>query len=359
MRFLPIYQGRYIGKIFSLVRNRLALVPAGFFFLYWILPLLLTAIPVNCSEVGGGAYTNCVVSRATSYLVDFVHLMFAITASLLAFFVYRFVLRVHIVVSEMATPDVEDVGRKHLVAAYKDLSSLPFRKTVTTLVFCVAIWFFAVFWHRTLNMEFSFWWGNIRNGVSGLYYCFAITIFVFLAAQYLFFVGCIGTFLIGYSRKAFSILPFHYDGVSGMSRVAKLVFDIWVQGAFMAACTLIVFYSNYLGIVDSWAVWSLAAIVVVVLPTASVLPVIILVMEGRNQKRKYASKVIQENFDVSPWDKTSFDPSRIKDFIEVRNNLSQVQIFPFRAWKILAIGAFNALQLYISVVTILEGVPSI
>ena len=353
--FPAIYKGKYIYHMYQLIGNRLSAVPIIFFLIYWVMPLLLLLIPLDCPLTNIKQYQNCIVPRAELYVRDYVHFAFAISATAMSFFAYSFLLCLHVFISNLAKMRSSLSKRDSVLSSYGKLTNIPFRFTSIIFSFALAIMTFIMFWNRVNDSTFYFWWGNSKYGIAGYYFSIIVSGFVFIAIQYFILIACIGAYLLHFARNFLLIYPCHSDGAAGLSSAGRILLGIWQQTALVAICILIVFSSNYLGIVENWVVWGLAAIAVLAIPFTAIVPFIFLVSKASRQKKAYTKKVLNLAFPLNTKTMTSIDKVKIIEFHELSNVLNKINIMPIKGWRIIGIGFFNLIQLYISFDTIVKG----
>jgi hypothetical protein len=345
--FPPVYKSRYIHFVFN-AKSSAYLVPLNFFLIYWVAPLLIILIPVNCRLGLAGAYTACVSEGVSLYLTDYIHFAFASTSTILTLSAYAFLYRLSLDVSNLAMMRKSSISKQDLIAKYKIYTGLPFRTLPIFIAGLIALMVAIVFINRFESDAYHEWWGNKRYGVAGLYYTLAIAMFVFLAVQYFIMILGVGIYLVYFSRKCLLIAPYHSDGFSGLSNAEHILVGIWRQAALIGACMLIVFYSNYLNIVDDAAIWALAAVSVVTIPFVAVVPFLALLFSAQAQKIEYKKRVLLEAFPRNTWGNSELSKSKLLEFAELSKVLSEINIVPLRAWKVAAIGLVNIVQLYVS-----------
>ena len=202
------------------------------------------------------------------------------------------------------------------------------------------------------ELDYSHWWGNIKNGVSGLAYISIAATFTFFAIKYLISLASVSIFLARYFIRHMRILPYDPDGMSGLSSAGVLIVRIWRQAALLAICLFLVFSTNYLDISDHWVVWLLASLVICILPFAALVPFAFLALEAIRQKKLFRVKVLRSLISKVQGD---FDPLVAIRHTEVSEAIDKLVVLPIKGWRFLTIAILNSVQLYVSVDAIWKG----
>ena len=352
--FPAIYREHYIAFVFLRVGNRPLLAALTFFSFYWAIPFVATLVPVLCGNRDSAELFTCIKGRALQYLVDPVHLAFSIVASIIVFFAYQFVMDFHIQISRLALTRGKSSTRETLLCEYRNTLNAPFHGLSLLAYLCVAVATTLLFWDRIFDLEYSHWWGNIQNGISGLAYISIMAMFTFFATKYLFFLTSASIFLVRYFARHMQILPYDPDGMSGLSSAGVVIIRIWRQAALLAVCLYLVFSTNYLDISHHWVVWLLASLVICILPFAALVPFAFLALEAIRQKRLFRGKILRS---LNPKVHRGFDPLMAVRHAEVSEAIDKLVVLPIKGWRFLAIASLNLIQLYVSVDAIWKGLP--
>lgn len=352
--FPAIYREHYIAFVFLRVGNRPLVAALTFFSFYWAMPFVATLVPVLCGNRDSADLLTCIKGRALQYFFDPVHLAFSIVASIIVLFAYQFVMDFHIQISRLALTRGKSSTKETILREYRNTINAPFHALSLLACLCVAAATTLLFWDRIFELEYSYWWGNIQNGISGLAYISIAAIFTFFAIKYFVFLVSASIFLARYFVSYMRILPYDPDGMSGLSSAGVVIIRIWRQAALLAVCLYLVFSTNYLDISHHWVVWLLASLVICTLPFAALVPFVFLALEAMRQKRLFRGKILRS---LNPKVHGDFDPLMAVRYAEVSEAIDKLVVLPIKGWRFLAIAILNSIQLYVSVDAIWKGLP--
>ena len=337
----PLHSRSYLRYVIAPFRERKTIAVLLTFIVYWAVPGLLVLF--------SGACTADLFPPTNLYLADFVHAMFTAVALFLLILVLRFASSVDAILSEMKSAMyLEKIGDEGFNSNLRLYQSIPF--SVPAILFCVAIgvWVAELFIGRVFDADFAQWWGHYTYGIAGFYYAIIIGPLSFLAAQYFILIFCIFLFFVRIVLPVIKIRPFHPDGRSGLSVFERFLFYMYLQTLVTGLGVLLVFWSNYLGIVNSWVIWIVAAFAIISLPLASVVPTVALVLRVMQEKQIYCEKVLKDQFPEAPEVTDRPSGERIVSYFDVRDSLNKIIVSPFSGVRVAILAFLNATQLIAS-----------
>lgn len=347
-RIFSIYKGRYVAPIFKTFGRSFYLPPLVFLVLYWLLPLIALAVQ---GFMEGGDLGLKVLHM---YIYDEVHLAFAINSAVIIYFAYRFVRLLEFRMRDIIRNSPGSRVPNEVIGSFKSFSQFPFGMISITAASSLSAACLFLLVHRTLAPEYSDWWGSSAFGYAGIIYSAVASTFVFLFVKYCSLLGAVSAFLVWFTAANLRLRPLNADGTSGLGRFASMMISIWAQTILLSLTLLIIVQTNYLGLADSFAVWLLAGIIVLVAPFAAILPFATVVSRARRLKKELIIRLLRDRF-AGNLTNTQVSTKEVLEFLETKKSLQELDVFPFLSFKFFAVVGFNLVQLYLAVAAIVTG----
>lgn len=192
---------------------------------------------------------------------------------------------------------IDDESYKSLIHQIENkYNSLIFK----IISFLIAIGVFLTFILMVYNKSFSFWWGSIVNGISGIYLSIIVSIIVY----YMTFLGFIILITIWafYKTMQYPVIlrPFHPDKCNGFKTFGDLILIIYIFTFGVALLIADVYYFKYFGLEKSIIVNVGILIYFLCIPILLIAPALTISRNVRQEKLKYLYQLedkLQDRFD--------------------------------------------------------------
>jgi hypothetical protein len=309
--------------------------------------------------------TSSLGKTTLAYLEDYTHLIFGITISiagtLCIYILYRIPESIDKLVNEGVLKASHEEIQKHYMMNRKIANSI-FPKIISFIAMALTgIMFFRFYY----SSQYDYWWGNMYNGYTTIYFVFVEMLMVYYGTQVIFLFIVYSKFL--YNILFFGISPklFHYDNSNGLSALGNMIVLKWFVAIFIILCVFIVLFYGYLGLENSFLTKLLIGIFSLTIPIIAVLPLnrsLSEISKAKEEKLKVFGSILNDDLNKIETYAAHEDMDKAKanvnNFLEVQQiylTISKMNVFPFNPRALASVVIIYAFQVGVTIYKLITG----